>query len=94
MAGGGIRVTPEQLDGIAAQLNNGASNIDSLLQTLSNQVSPLGSDWAGNAQASFETMWNQWHKDGQGLHQSLTGIAKMMQQAAEAFRSADAIKFS
>jgi WXG100 family type VII secretion target len=94
VAGGSIRVTPEQLDGIAAQLNSGAANIDSLLQSLANQVAPLGSDWAGNAQASFETMWNQWQKDGQGLHQSLTGIAKMMQQAAEAFRGADAIKFS
>jgi WXG100 family type VII secretion target len=93
VAGGNIRVTPEQLDGVAAQLNSGASNIDSLLQSLANQVSPLGADWAGNAQASFEQMWNQWQRDGQGLHQSLTGIAKMMQQAAEAFRGADSIKF-
>ena len=93
MAPGSIRVTPEQLDGIAGQLTNGASNIDSLLQALANQVSPLGSDWAGGAQASFETMWTQWQKDGQGLQQALTGIARMMQQAAEAFRQADAIKF-
>jgi early secretory antigenic target protein ESAT-6 len=94
MAGGNIRVTPEQLDSIAAQLNGGASNIESLLQTLANQVSPLGSDWAGNAQASFENDWNQWHKGAQQLHQGLTGMAQIMQKTAEGFRSADSVKFS
>jgi uncharacterized protein YukE len=50
---GNIRVTPEQQQGIAGQLNSGASNIESINSQLQSQVAPLGSDWAGVAQARF-----------------------------------------
>jgi hypothetical protein len=50
---GNIRVTPEQLQSIAGQLNSGASNIESINSQLQSQVAPLGSDWAGVAHGSF-----------------------------------------
>jgi uncharacterized protein YukE len=48
---GHIRVTPEQLGAIAGQLNAGAANIEQINQQLQGQVAPVGSDWAGVAQA-------------------------------------------
>ena len=57
---GNIRVTPEQLQSIAGQLNSGASNIESINSQLQSQVAPLGSDWAGVAQARFHELWAEW----------------------------------
>jgi Proteins of 100 residues with WXG len=51
VAGMGIRVTPEQLQQVSAQLNSGAASIDGVLRQLAGQVGPLGSDWAGVAQS-------------------------------------------
>jgi hypothetical protein len=49
----GIRVTPEQLQQISAQLDAGASTIEGTLRQLAGNVAPLGSDWAGVAQSRF-----------------------------------------
>ena len=49
----GIRVTPEQLQQVSAQLDAGASSIEGTLRQLAANVAPLGSDWAGVAQARF-----------------------------------------
>ena len=45
MATTGIRVTPEQLQQISAQLDAGASSIEGTLRQLAGNVAPLGSDW-------------------------------------------------
>ena len=61
MAATGIRVTPEQLQQISAQLDAGASSIEGTLRQLAGNVAPLGSDWAGvarltaSAGASYES---------------------------------------
>jgi WXG100 family type VII secretion target len=52
MAGTGIRVTPEQLRQVSAQLDAGAAGIEGTLRQLAGAVAPLGSDWAGVAQAN------------------------------------------
>jgi WXG100 family type VII secretion target len=77
-----IRVTPEQLQSVSAQLNSGASNIESTLSQLSSQVAPLGSDWAGVAQARFHELWAEWQRSAQGIHEALTGISQLMAQAS------------
>lgn len=87
MSGGTIRVTPEQLASISGQLNGGASSIEGTLQQLESQVAPLGADWAGVAQQRFLALWEQWQRSSQQLHQSLTEIAQMMQQASAAYES-------
>lgn len=81
MAGGYIKVTPEQLQSVASQLQAGTANIDGVLGQLAAQVAPLGSDWAGVAQARFEQLWAQWQRDARGLNEALTGIAQLMRQA-------------
>lgn len=85
----GIRVTPEQLHQVAGQLNAGSAQIEATLRQLSGNVQPLGSDWAGVAQARFLALWAQWQRDGQGLHEALTGIARLMQQAATNYETTE-----
>jgi early secretory antigenic target protein ESAT-6 len=81
MAAGNILVTPEQLQGISGQLNAGAANIESINSQLQSQVAPLGSEWAGVAQARFQELWLQWQQSSRQIQESLHGISQLMQQA-------------
>lgn len=81
MAGGLIRVTPEQLASVSGQLRAGASNVDGILSQLASQVAPLGSDWAGVAQARFQALWAQWQRSARNLNEALNGISHLMSQA-------------
>ena len=85
-----IRVTPEQLSSVSAQLKGGASSIDSTLSHLAAQVAPLGSDWAGAGQARFLALWQQWQTSSRQLHQALADISILMRQASVAYESNDA----
>jgi WXG100 family type VII secretion target len=85
-----IRVTPEQLAGVSAQLNGGAGSIEATLSQLANQVAPLGSDWAGVGQARFLSLWQQWQTSSRSLHQALTDISILMSRASVAYQENDA----
>jgi ESAT-6 family protein len=82
MPGLGIRVAPKQLQQIAAQLRSGAANVDGVLGQFAAGVAPLGTDWAGVAQARFQELWAQWQRDARGLNEALNGIAQLMAQAS------------
>jgi WXG100 family type VII secretion target len=85
-----IKVTPEQLGGVSAQLKGGAGSIEATLSQLANQVAPLGSDWAGTGQARFLALWLQWQTSSRSLHQALTDISILMQRASVAYADNDA----
>jgi 6 kDa early secretory antigenic target len=87
MSAGQIRVTPEQLASVAAQLNGGASSIEGILGQLAGNVAPLGSDWAGVAQGRFLQLWQQWQTSSKQLHQALAEIAVLMQRASGAYEA-------
>lgn len=82
MVAGNIRVTPEQLLSVGGQLNAGASNIEQINQQLQSQVAPLGSDWAGVAQARFQELWMEWQRSSKGIQHALQGISQLMNQAS------------
>ena len=88
MATTGIQVTPEQLQQISAQLDAG-STIEGTLRQLAGNVAPLGSDWAGVAQARFLELWAEWQRSGATLHQALTGIARLTASAGASYESAE-----
>jgi WXG100 family type VII secretion target len=81
MAATGIRVTPEQLQQVSARLDAGAASIDGTLRQLAGGVAPLGSDWAGVAQVRFLELWAEWQRSAAGLHDALTGIARLTARA-------------
>jgi WXG100 family type VII secretion target len=87
---GAIRVTPEQLTTVSAQLNSAAGTIDSALAQLTAQVGPLGSEWAGVGQARFQALWQQWQTSSRQLHQALEDISVLMRQASVAYETNDA----
>ena len=89
MASVGIKVLPEQLQQVSGQLRAGASNIDGTLSQLASQVAPLGSDWAGVAQARFLELWAEWQRGAQQIHEALNGISMLMSQAGSGFESND-----
>jgi len=90
MSFGNIRVTPEQLQSISGQLNGGAANIEQINSQLQSQVSPLGSDWAGVAQARFHELWAEWQRSSQGIQQALHGISGLMNQASVNYSDTEA----
>jgi WXG100 family type VII secretion target len=85
-----IRVSPEQLAGVAGQLRSGASSIEGILSQLQGQVAPLGSDWAGVGQARFQALWAQWHTSQRQLEQALGEMSRLMQQASGTYGDSDA----
>ena len=82
MSAGLIKVSPEQLSGVASQLRGGSSTIEGTLGQLAGNVAPLGSDWAGVAQVRFQQLWDQWQTASRQLQQALSEIAVLMQGAA------------
>lgn len=84
-----IKVQPEQLQQVSGQLNAGAGNIDATLGQLRAQVAPLGSDWAGMAQARFLELWAEWQRGATQIHDALTGISQLMAQAGSGFDQND-----
>jgi 6 kDa early secretory antigenic target len=89
MSGAWIRVTPEQLQQVSAQLNGGAAGIEGTLRQLAGYVEPLGSDWAGVAQARFTELWAEWQRSAAGLHQALTGIAQLTARAGASYETTE-----
>jgi WXG100 family type VII secretion target len=85
-----IRVTPEELAGVSAQLSSGAGTIDATLAQLASRVGPLGTEWAGTGQARFMALWQEWQTSSRQLHQALTDISVLMQRASIAYADNDA----
>jgi WXG100 family type VII secretion target len=88
-SGGIIRVTPEQLHAISGQLKAGAGEVDAILSQLAAQVAPLGSDWAGVAQARFLALWAEWQRDSKGLNEALNGISVLMANAGSSYQTTE-----
>jgi WXG100 family type VII secretion target len=82
VSNGLIRVTPDQLSGVAGRLRGGSDGIEATLGRLAADVAPLGADWAGVAQARFQQLWQQWQTASRQLQQALSDISLLMQGAA------------
>jgi WXG100 family type VII secretion target len=85
----GIRVTPEQLQGMSGRVSSGASNIEGELSSLAGSLAPLGGEWAGVAQQRFEALWAEWQRSARGLHEALTGISTLLNQAGVHYAEAE-----
>ncbi len=86
----GIKVTPEQLQALSAQVSRGSGEIEQQLGSLQGVVSPLvGGDWAGQAQAQFNALWDEWHRSATSLKQALDGISQLMTNAGSAYAQAE-----
>jgi WXG100 family type VII secretion target len=80
-----LKVTPEQLQSTATQLNAGAANIESILSGLKTQVSALQGEWEGVAQARFQELWAEWDRSAKGIQDALHGISQLTQSAGSGY---------
>lgn len=86
----GIKVTPEQLSTLSGNVARGSSEIDSTLSSLRSQIAPLvGGDWAGQASAQFNALWEQWQTNARGLNEALMGISTLLGQAGTSYAQAE-----
>jgi WXG100 family type VII secretion target len=86
----GIKVTPEQLSQLSGNVARGSGDIDGILSSLRSQVGPLaGGDWAGQASAQFNAMFEQWQRSARGLNSALQGISALLANAGSSYAQAE-----
>lgn len=85
-----IRVTSESLTGVAGQLQNGASSIETQLSNLKSLVDGLvGGDWDGAASRAFSDLYLQWDQSAIQLKEALDGVSDLLTQAALSYEDSE-----
>lgn len=84
-----LRVTPDQLRQLSSQLNGGAGNIEGILSQLGTATQSAAADWQGAAQARFQELWQAWQRSATELHQTLTSMSQLMNQAAQSYQTTE-----
>jgi len=85
-----IKVTSEDLANASAQLSSGSQEIDAQLSTMHSLVQELvASDWQGAASSSFESLYQEWNTSAANLREALTGISRLLSNAASAYASTE-----
>jgi WXG100 family type VII secretion target len=86
-----IVVTADELDNVANQLNNGASDVLQQFNVLKSAVDNLVSGgWQGSASQSYQETYTQWNQGAQQVHEALTQISQMLHGAATTYRDTEA----
>ncbi|MDP9416898.1 MAG: WXG100 family type VII secretion target [Actinomycetota bacterium] len=86
----GFKVTPEQLDQLSTRTSGTAAGIEGETRTLESALQPLfGADWTGQAQAEFQRLWEEWHRNARGMNDALTGISSLLRNAGSAYQQAE-----
>jgi len=81
-----IVVTGEDLTIVASQLGSGAADISATLTRLKGAVDALvGAGWQGTASASYQDTYASWNSSATQLHEALTSIQAMLNQAANVY---------
>jgi WXG100 family type VII secretion target len=57
--------------------------------SLAGSLAPLGGEWAGVAQQRFEALWAEWQRSARSLHEALTGISTLLNQAGVHYAEAE-----
>jgi 6 kDa early secretory antigenic target len=86
---GSFRVTPEQLDALAARLVAGAGEIDEIDSALRAAVAPVRGEWEGEASARFDALWEQWAASARMLQEALDGVSRLLASSASNYSTTD-----
>ncbi|MDP9392953.1 MAG: WXG100 family type VII secretion target [Actinomycetota bacterium] len=86
----GFKVTPEQLHQLSGRTTSTAAGIEADTRSLEGALQPLfGADWTGQAQAEFQRLWEDWHRNARGMNEALEGIAALLRNAGDAYQQAE-----
>jgi WXG100 family type VII secretion target len=84
------KVTSEQLSNVSSQLSTGSRDIEAQLSGLNSQVKALVDNaWTGAGSSSFNDLFDQFHRAGIDLKQSLEGISTQLGLAAQAYEETE-----
>lgn len=87
----GIRVTPAQLESLAADVGGRSAEIEDTLSRLRARIEPLiDGEWAGQAAGEFQSLWAQWQRAAADLTTALHGIGQLLRRAGDAYAQAEA----
>lgn len=86
---GFIKVTPEELRSQAAQITDGANQVQELLQRLLGQVHDLATRWEGAGSASFQRLYDEWARGAQMTREGMNGISTFLTSAAQQYEDTD-----
>lgn len=85
-----VRVTPEDLRNVAANLASGSDSIFEQLSQMKNQVDGLvDGNWEGAASQSFRDLYDKWNKSATDLREALTGISEMLRDTGDVYETTD-----
>ncbi len=85
-----IKVTSEQVQSVASQLQSGSQDVEQQLSSMESQVRGLvDADWQGAASESFRDLWDKWHTGAAQLREALDGIHQMLAQTARAYQETE-----
>ena len=84
-----IGVSPEHLQALSGEIQQGAAAIEQLMAELESKIGPLSDEWTGNARESFEELWKQWRVGAEHVHQALIAISELVAKAGLAYAEAE-----
>lgn len=85
----GLRVNHAGLDTAADDLSRTVKEIDSRLNRLEQELAPLRSQWAGNAQQAYETAKARWDLAIKEMRDVLDETSRTVVQSNAEYRAAD-----
>ncbi len=85
----GLKVTPEQLNALSGTAVRTSAQVRDSHQSLRSQLSPLNSDWTGQAAGQFHALYEPFDKNARGLSDALDGIAALLARAGDNYSQAE-----
>src|SRR5579862_204459 len=86
---GPIGVSPDNLQQLSQEIQQGAVAIELILAELQRKIEPFVSTWQGEARESFEGLWEQWQTGADHVHQALVSISELLSKAGLAYAEAE-----
>jgi WXG100 family type VII secretion target len=84
-----IKVTPEQVHGVANQFKQASTQSQDMVNRLGQQMGSLQPEWEGLTQQRFYGEYEQWKSSMTQFVQMLNSIGQQLDAIADRFASAD-----
>ena len=78
-----IRVSPQEVRGLASEVNRGAGELNEKVGTLTAAFNNSSSYWEGNAREQFSQAFRDWNGSWAQMHKSLEEMQKLITQYAK-----------
>lgn len=84
-----IRITPEQVRGVASQFSQAANQSQEMVSRLTNAINSMQPEWEGMTSQRFYSDFQQWSAQMTRFVELLNGIGQQLNQIADRFAAAD-----